>query len=81
MNRKLEITKEEASTPGQVILELLAENNMTQMELAQSLDISVEEVIDLLAGRRAIEEEIALKLADLFGQPANYWLKLEKEQD
>ena len=49
--------------------------------LAASLDVSRQTVNELLRMRRALSPEMALRLARLFGNSAEFWLNAQRAVD
>lgn len=72
-----------AVPPGEFLLEMIEEGRLTRDDLRHSLDLSTDEVIDLLSGSRPIDAADAACLASVSGTPASRWLDLEStyEQD
>jgi plasmid maintenance system antidote protein VapI len=63
------------SPPGDAIRECLKEEEKTLKDLAKALDLSVYKVDKLLDGEIAIDENLAEKLAHLFGgRTKSFWL-------
>lgn len=68
-------------TPGQLIERLLAERDWDQRFLAFWLDVSETIVSRMIGGTRAVGAEMALKLSDVFGVPAERFLSLQQAYD
>lgn len=68
--------------PGEILREdivpLIA---MSKRELARHLAISPRVLSELLAEKRAVTLELALKLGAALGQGARYWLGLQAQHD
>ena len=56
--------------------EFLKPLKMTQVELAEKLDISYQRVNELIHGKRSVTPDTALRLEQLFGMEAQFWLNL-----
>jgi addiction module HigA family antidote len=67
--------------PGEFLLEILEDLNLTQAALANALSISPMRVSHVLKGTRPITAELALRLARAFGQSPLYWLNLQTSYD
>lgn len=49
--------------------------------LAEALGVSRQSVNELLRERRAVSPEMAIRLARLFGNSAEFWLKAQRAAD
>jgi len=68
--------------PGEMLREdFLPDYGLTIAGLAASLDVSRQTVNELLRERRALSPEMALRLARLFGNSAEFWLKAQRAVD
>ena len=65
------------SPPGHTIADLLEERNWTQAQLAERLGVSRKHVSELISGKAAISEAIALELARVLGSTVGFWLNRE----
>lgn len=65
------------SPPGHTIADLLEERNWTQAQLADRLGVSRKHVSELITGKAAISETIAIKLARVLGSTIGFWLSRE----
>lgn len=68
-------------TPGQLIQKLLEERGWDQRFLAFWLKVSETIVSRMVGGRRAVDAEMALKLSNVFGVPAEPFLSLQQAYD
>jgi len=55
--------------------------DLSVIGLAEALGVSRQSVNELLRERRAVSPEMALRLARLFGNSAEFWLNLQREVD
>ncbi|MBN2235220.1 MAG: HigA family addiction module antidote protein [Opitutales bacterium] len=70
------------SHPGEILrAEFLNEMNLTQYRLAVDTGIPHSRISAIVAGRRAITPDSALRLARYFGNSPDFWLGLQKEYD
>ena len=70
------------TTPGEMLAEeFLAPLGMTQVELAQRLEIPFQRVNLIVRGKRAVTPDTALRLSQLFGTSAEFWLNLQQNAD
>ena len=68
-----------ATPPGETIREQLEDYNvMTREEFTDKMGMTGEEVEALLNGEMLLTGEIAKKLEEVLGVPADFWSKLEK---
>lgn len=67
------------ATPGDTILELLEEQNMTQSGLAKRMGRPLKTVNEIIHGKKALTPETALQLELVLGIPARIWLNLEQQ--
>jgi antitoxin HigA-1 len=69
-------------TPGQVLQEKLLDGmHVTQAELARAIDISRPRLNMILKGRCPISPEIALRLAQVSGIAAHFWMRVRAEYE
>ncbi len=67
--------------PGGVLHDELAELGITAAELARQLDVPPNRVSQIIAGRRAITGDTALRLGHWFGMDPQFWLNLQSQYD
>ena len=68
--------------PGQMLREdFLPDYGLTPTSLATALDVSRQTVNELVRERRAISPIMALKLARLFGNSPDCWMKAQHTRD
>src|SRR4051794_30211059 len=68
--------------PGQILREdFLEPLGWTLYRLAKELRVLPPRVHQILAGRRAISADTALRLGRLFGTTAEFWLRLQSSYD
>lgn len=68
--------------PGEQLREeFLKPLGISAYKLAQDIDVPVSRVQDLLAERRAITADTALRLARYFGTTPEFWLNLQRDYD
>lgn len=54
---------------------------LTQVELASRFGISFPRLNEVIRGRRGVTADTALRLARVFGMPADFWLGLQLDWD
>lgn len=68
--------------PGEMLAEeFLKPLGMTQIELAERLEIPFQRVNQIVRGRRSVTPDTALRLSQLFGNSAEFWLNLQQAWD
>ena len=67
------------SPPGDTIADLLEERGWTQEELAKRTGYSSKHINRLVRGVVPLSGEMALKLENVFGAPARFWLTREAQ--
>ncbi len=68
--------------PGEMLREdFLPDYALTVSGLAGALGVSRQTVNELLRERRAVSPEMALRLARLFGNSAEFWLNAQRAVD
>lgn len=77
-NKKSEkIYSDEAVHPGELILDEMDFASLTQTQLAQKMELSIQQINDLIKGRRNISASIAVNLEKIFGIDAEYWMRYQ----
>ncbi len=68
--------------PGEVLREeFLLPFNMTPHALAMALNVPAPRINELVRERRAVTVDTALRLAQYFGNSAEFWLGLQTDYD
>jgi antitoxin HigA-1 len=67
--------------PGAILREELAELRMSAAELARALDVAPNRIADIVAERRSISVDTAMRLARYFRTTAQFWLNLQQSYD
>lgn len=67
--------------PGQVLADELAEIGMTAAELARELHVPSNRLYQLIAGKRAMTADTALRLEQWLGVEAGFWMNLQKSYE
>jgi HTH-type transcriptional regulator/antitoxin HigA len=68
-----------AIPPGETLRELIAEQNISQAELAMRLDISTKHANQIMQGVAPITLETAIALERVTGMPASFWTRREAD--
>jgi addiction module HigA family antidote len=67
--------------PGEVLADELAELQMSAAQLSRELHVPTNRVTQILAGRRGITADTALRLGHWFGTGPELWLNLQKSYE
>lgn len=67
--------------PGVVLAEELAELGKTATELAREIHVPANRVSQLIAGKRAMTADTALRLEKWLGVSATFWMNLQKRYE
>jgi addiction module HigA family antidote len=68
--------------PGEMLREdFLPDYGLTVAGLATAAGVSRQSINELLRGRRSVSPEMALRLARLFGNTAEFWLNAQRAVD
>ncbi|MBL8378917.1 MAG: HigA family addiction module antidote protein [Burkholderiales bacterium] len=70
------------ATPGEILLhEFLEPMGITQYRLAKEIGVPQRRIGEIVAGRRSITADTALRLAAFFGTDAHSWINLQSQYD
>lgn len=67
--------------PGEILADELKELNMSASELAKKLHVPANRITQIIAGKRSISAETALKLGKWFGTGPIIWMNLQQAYD
>lgn len=67
--------------PGEILADELAELNTSPTELARELHVPANRISQLVAGKRAMTADTALRLERWLGVSATFWLNLQKRYE
>ena len=67
--------------PGEVLKGELEELNVTPTEFARQIDVPPNRVGQIIAGKRAITGDTALRFGHWFGVDPQFWLNLQAQFD
>ncbi|WP_268745571.1 HigA family addiction module antitoxin [Porticoccus hydrocarbonoclasticus] len=68
--------------PGAILRErFMRRSGLSVAKLATALGVSRQPLNELLLERRAASPEMAMRLARLFNNPANFWLNIQQSLD
>ncbi|EAQ34067.1 hypothetical protein NB311A_06698 [Nitrobacter sp. Nb-311A] len=69
------------SHPGAVIADILDDIDISKTEIASRLDLSRQHLYDLLAGRKPLSPQAAVKVAKALGGSPESWLRMQAAYD
>ena len=64
--------------PGEILADELAELGLTSAELARTLGVPTNRITQIVAGKRNITADTALRLGRYFGTSPDFWMNLQK---
>lgn len=64
--------------PGEILADELEELNMSAAELARILHVPTNRITQILAGKRAVTADTALRLGQWLGTGPELWINLQK---
>lgn len=68
--------------PGEILLEeFLTPLDLTQYKLAKEISVPQGRISEIIAGRRSITADTALRLAKFFGTTEKFWQNLQAAYD
>ena len=67
--------------PGEILSEELAVLGITQTQLAHSINVPVNRISKIIAGKRSVTADTALRLGKWFGTGPTFWLNLQQTYD
>jgi addiction module HigA family antidote len=67
--------------PGEILADELAELNTSPTELARELHVPANRISQLIAGKRSMTADTALRLEKWLGVSAAFWMNLQKRYE
>lgn len=67
--------------PGEILGDELAELDVTPTELARQLRVPPNRISQIIAGKRSISGDTALRLGHWFGTSPQFWINLQSQFD
>jgi len=64
--------------PGEILADELEELGLSAAELARLIDVPANRITQILAGKRNITADTALRLGRYFGTSPDLWMNLQK---
>jgi len=63
--------------PGEVLADELEETGLSAKKLADVIDVPPNRLYQLIAGKRSMTADTALRLGQYFGMAADFWMNLQ----
>ena len=67
--------------PGEILKDELAEFGVTAAEFARQIDVPANRVSQIVAGKRSVTGDTALRFGHWFGVDPQFWLNLQAQFD
>lgn len=67
--------------PGEILADELAELKISASELAREIQVPPNRITQILAGKRAVSADTALRLGKWFGTGPRIWMNLQQAFD
>jgi len=67
--------------PGEILGDELKEIGITGTELSRQINVPVNRVLQIIAGKRSIIADTALRLGKWFGTTPKFWANLQQSYD
>ena len=65
--------------PGQILADELAEMGMAPTEFARQIEVPPNRISQIIAGRRSVTADTALRFGHWFGVEPRFWLNLQAQ--
>jgi addiction module HigA family antidote len=69
------------SHPGAVVDDILHDIHKSKSEIARLLGISRQHLYDVLAGKKPVSPQVAVRIAKAFGGSSESWLRMQAAYD
>ncbi len=63
--------------PGEILADELEETGLTAKKLADVIDVPPNRLYQIIAGKRSMTADTALRLGQYFGMAADFWMNLQ----
>ena len=67
--------------PGEILNDELTERGLSPTELARRIDVPPNRISQIIAGKRSVTGDTALRLGHWFGMEPQFWLNLQTQFD
>ena len=81
MEREFRNMLKRAVHPGRVLRDELAEMGVTQATFARQIDVPPNRVSQIIAGKRSVTGDTALRFGHWFGVDPQFWMNLQTQLD
>ncbi|MCL2264731.1 MAG: HigA family addiction module antitoxin [Treponema sp.] len=68
-------------TPGDVLQSFIEEYQINAFSLSKSLNVAYQSVTHIISGKARISVQMALRLAQYFGNSARYWIDIQASSE
>jgi len=66
-----------SQTPGAVLQSFIDDYQINAFSLSKSLNVAYQSVTHIISGKARISVQMALRLAQYFGNPAKFWIDIQ----
>lgn len=81
MSKKISTKKRPPIHPGENLADILKEAGMSGNALALQIRVPANRITGIIAGKRGITADTALRLAKFFGTSVQFWMNLQSNYD
>ena len=68
--------------PGEMLLEeFMIHQGLTPQKIAESIGVTEQQIVDLIAGKQHITPSLALRFSKFFGISVDFWMNLQVRWD
>jgi addiction module HigA family antidote len=67
--------------PGEILADELEERGMSALALAKALHVPANRISQIIAGKRGMTADTALRLSQLLGTTPEFWINLQKSYE
>ena len=67
--------------PGEILKDELEERGVSPASFARQIDVPANRISQILAGKRAVTGDSALRFGHWFGMDPQFWLNLQSQYD
>ena len=67
--------------PGEILKDELEERSVSPANFARQIDVPANRISQILAGKRAVTGDSALRFGHWFGMDPQFWLNLQAQYD
>jgi antitoxin HigA-1 len=69
------------SHPGALLRDILEDVTFSKVEVAEALGISRQHLYDIMAEKKPVSAEVAVRLGKAFGNGAGLWMRMQAAYD